>query len=127
MTKPKLKISALKVARNDAGLWDLINNAKAKPLLLILTSEAYCAPCLALHPFLKPMAEQYSEVLTVKCNPDNIEDKSMEELGVDGVPTMLFIFKNEVIDQYDGFSGDIDNVHEFVKHNIAEWKKEHAN
>lgn len=129
MSEPtkKIKLNPLKTVRNDAGLWELINNADKQPLLLILTSEQYCAPCLELHPFLKPLAEKYADKMTVvKCNPDNIDDQSMEELGVDGVPTLLFVADDEVLDEYDGFSGDIDNVYEFIDHNFKVWEKEHS-
>jgi len=121
----KLKINPLKTVRNDAGLWELIDGATEKPLLLILTSEEYCQPCQLLHPCLRPLADEYSDKLTIaKVDPGKIEDESMDELDVDGVPTLLFVFKDEILDQYDGFDGDMDDVHAFLDHNIGEWEKE---
>ena len=125
MSKNKLKINPLKTIRNDAGLWETIGMATEKPLVLILTSEEYCQPCQVLHPFLQPLAVKYVDRLSfAKCNPDKIAEKSMEEMDVDGVPTMLFVFNEEILDQYDGFDGDIDDVHAFLEHNLKEWKKE---
>ena len=125
MSKTKLKINPLKTIRNDAGLWEAIDGAKSRPLVLVLTSEEYCQPCQLLHPYLHPLATEYADKLMfVTCNPDRIEDQSMDELNVDGVPTILFIFDDEILDQYDGFDGDIDDVHAFLEHNLKEWKKE---
>ncbi len=78
-----------------------------------------------LAPFLQPLAVKYADRLSfAKCNPDKIAEKSMEEMDVDGVPTMLFVFNEEILDQYDGFDGDIEDVHVFLEHNLKEWKKE---
>ena len=121
----KLKINPLKTIRNDAGLWEMIDGATEKPLVLILTSEQYCQPCQTLAPHLHPLATEYKDKLVfARCDPDRIEDSTMDELGIDGVPTLLFIFDDEIIDQYDGFDGDLDDVHAFLDHNIGEWKKE---
>ena len=120
MARDSLKLTTLKIIRDDDTLWHLVDKATKQPLILVLTSEQFCQPCKELHPHLKPLADEYEGRLTfAKADPEDMEDDTMTDLDVDAVPTILFIYQGEVIDQYDGFE-NIADLKKFLNENLKD-------
>jgi thioredoxin 1 len=71
------------------------------PVIVDFWAE-WCTPCKMVAPTLEKLASEYAgKLLVAKVNVDN-DQKYAEKYGVQGIPTMLFISKGNIIHQQVG-------------------------
>ena len=62
----------------------------------------WCGPCKMVAPILEKIAKEYAgKVLVAKVNTDNHSDWA-NKFSVQGIPTMLFMYKGKVVHQQVG-------------------------
>jgi len=62
----------------------------------------WCGPCKMVAPILDKIAQEYAgKVLVAKVNTDSDSEMAMQ-YGIQGIPTMLFVFGGKVINRQVG-------------------------
>jgi thioredoxin 1 len=63
----------------------------------------WCGPCKMIGPILEKLAEEYAgKVIVAKVNTDEEQQYAME-YGVQGIPTMIFVYGGKLIHRQVGF------------------------
>jgi len=71
------------------------------PVIVDFWAE-WCTPCKMVAPTLEKLASEYAgKLLVAKVNVDT-DQKYAEKYGVQGIPTMLFVSKGNVVHQQVG-------------------------
>ena len=63
----------------------------------------WCQPCLMMAPVFESLATEYGDKMTfAKIDTDENED-TMARFGIQGIPTLLFFFKGQLVEQLVGY------------------------
>ena len=63
----------------------------------------WCQPCLMMAPIFEDLAGEYSDKMTfTKIDTDENQD-TMMRYGIQGIPTLLFFFKGQLVEQLVGY------------------------
>ena len=76
--------------------------APGSGLVLLEFTAAWCAPCRAMAPVLEAIAAEYQGRLRVMQTDADTNVRTMTQLGIRGLPTMLLFRDGEVVDRIVG-------------------------
>ena len=85
---------------NSKELQELL---KANEVVLADFHATWCGPCKTLGPIIDKLSEENTEARVVKINVDENKEMALE-LGVRGVPTMIFFKKGEPVHKLVGMN-----------------------
>lgn len=92
----------IKVTNDDSFKSDVIDSEL--PVLVDFYAD-WCAPCTMAAPVLAELSEEYAgKISVVKINIDD-NSKSVSDYEVSSIPSVVLIYKGEVIDREVGFQG----------------------
>ncbi len=91
---------AVQTMSSDKELRDIIAKNQNK-LVVIDWSAAWCGPCRQIAPIYKQLSDQYTNVVFLKCDVDELSS-SASEAGVQSVPTFHFIKNDQLLDEFAG-------------------------
>ena len=78
----------------------------------------WCGPCKMLAPILDQAAKEYAgKIIVAKMNIDD-EGETAVSLGIQSIPTMLFIRNGEIVNKTVG-SKPLDQVYELIDELLA--------
>jgi thioredoxin 1 len=73
-----------------------------KPVVIDFWAE-WCAPCRAMAPVFEELAHEYGDRLTFAKMDADENEGTMFRYGIQGIPTLLFFFKGQVVEQLVGY------------------------
>jgi thioredoxin 1 len=74
---------------------------EARALVCDFTAP-WCGPCRQLEPVLKELEKEHKDIVFVKVDVEEMWDLS-EKLGVESMPTLLFVRKGKEVKRIVGF------------------------
>ncbi|KAL4199954.1 hypothetical protein AMTRI_Chr03g147330 [Amborella trichopoda] len=76
-------------------------NKSSKQLIVVDFSASWCGPCRIIEPFVKELANKFSDVKFLKIDVDELPDVS-QEWGVQAMPTFVLIKEGKLVDKVVG-------------------------